>query len=138
MLEDGADALPQFSINLLSARLTDDQKRDLQTKGLDEIEAILVAGDYQNAVDLADMASAGDEMAGAYLEWLRTRTEGLMRRLDFWPRVEALAQALLERKVLSGKEVRELTSNVDLGFDADLDALADRLDRSQRKGAAGG
>jgi hypothetical protein len=59
------------------------------------------------AADLAFSACGGEAReAGAFLNWLRIRTENLIE--FYWTDVERVTQALLERKTLSGNEVRKI------------------------------
>lgn len=60
--------------------------------------------DYRQAVDLIDHFTGGPKETDAYLELLRIRTESMIGADFVWRCVEALAQALLNRKSLSGKE----------------------------------
>ncbi|MDP9343009.1 MAG: hypothetical protein M3Q23_13165 [Actinomycetota bacterium] len=54
------------------------------------------------------LASAEDEEAGAYVEWLRQRTINLTSRPDFWPAVEAIAGALVKETTASGPRARKV------------------------------
>jgi hypothetical protein len=62
--------------------------------------------------------SNGDSETGLYLAWLFHRAELLVRSPDRWIRIEALANALLERKTLSGEEAGRVAG-------AALNALSD-------------
>ena len=70
------------------------------------IHSLIVGGDAKMVLTLAEAVSGGDDEASAYLDWLRERTLSLMRQPDFWPSVEVVAEALLERERLNGREVR--------------------------------
>lgn len=63
--------------------------------------------DVESANNVAFSVVGGDEReARAYLRWLNIRTQNLIAFA--WPDVEAAARALLERKTLSGKELRDI------------------------------
>lgn len=60
--------------------------------------------DYHKAVALACCVAGGEEEAQAIIRWLLARAARFVEHR--WSAIEAVAQALLERKVLSGAEVR--------------------------------
>ena len=64
--------------------------------------------DRHLAVDLACYCVGSNEELEAYLEWLRIRTEGLVRRSKL--EIEALAEALLRDKTIQAKRAREIFS----------------------------
>jgi hypothetical protein len=63
-------------------------------------------GDLHLAVELVDKVCGGESEAGAYMGWLTERTQNLMRTPGFWPAVEAVAGALIERETLSALAAR--------------------------------
>jgi hypothetical protein len=67
-----------------------------------DLSAIVTLGGY--------VASGSDEETSAYIEWLRLRTLNEMNRPGwyFWPCVEALAEALLERRTMRYRQARDL------------------------------
>ena len=66
-------------------------------------------GDYGIAQGLA-MALLGNDRQAVrpYLNWLECRTQRLIQRPDFLPTVVAVAQALQDRRELSGRELGEI------------------------------
>src|SRR6266567_2257192 len=64
--------------------------------------------DLHMAVDLASYCVGSNEELEAYLEWLRIRTEALVRRSKL--EIEALAEALLRDKTIQAKRAREIFS----------------------------
>ena len=77
---------------------------------MDEVPEDLVhlAGDYVHVSILAEKVSDSLDEANAYIIWLEQRTRSLVRHPWFMPAAHALAQALAERKTLSGPEVRTI------------------------------
>ena len=69
-------------------------------------DLIHLCGDYEFASVLAEKVSGSLDEANAYILWLEQRTRNLIRHPWFMPAAHALAQALTERKTLSGREVR--------------------------------
>jgi hypothetical protein len=65
--------------------------------------------DLDRSFDLALNLTVGDmDEAAAYVEWLRFRTIRLMREPNFWPQVQAVADALVKHRSLSGVLVRHI------------------------------
>jgi hypothetical protein len=62
--------------------------------------------DYEKAADFAMACSGSERATSAFLKWLETVTEDVVR--DRWAAIEAVAAALFERKTLSGKDVDRL------------------------------
>ncbi len=81
------------------ASRTDDVPEDL----------VHLSEDYEFVSMLAEKVSGGLDEADAYILWLEQRTRNLIRHPWFMPAAHALAQALAERKTLSGREVRAIT-----------------------------
>lgn len=66
--------------------------------------------DLDVAALLACYVCGDDDEASAYMEWLRIRARNLVR--SEWELVEVLAAALLDRKTLSGHQVRKVLRRV--------------------------
>lgn len=66
-------------------------------------------GDREDLADLLLIATGSAAEAAAYGNWLCERARNMV--LAHWHQIQAVAGALLERKVLSGAEVRELYWN---------------------------
>jgi ATP-dependent Zn protease len=62
--------------------------------------------DYQNAADLATRLCGSDESVNALLRWVGVCARDLVRTR--WPMIELLAKALLTRRTLNGRQVREV------------------------------
>jgi hypothetical protein len=77
----------------------------------EDYSKLIVGGDLQEALDLAGRVSGSDDEADEYVGWLWKRTLNLMDRFDFWPSVEAVADALITRKRLSGRAVAKVISD---------------------------
>jgi hypothetical protein len=76
----------------------------------EELEAE-AANDRDGLVDLALRFTGGNVYeTDSYIEWLRRRTVGLLDRFDIWPAIEAVAEALLVERTLSGRRVRQVVS----------------------------
>jgi len=72
-------------------------------------EANAAAGDdLARLDDLAAFVTGGSEELDAYLEWLRCRTLNVLRHHWIAPQVRTVADALLTRSPLSGRQVRAL------------------------------
>jgi hypothetical protein len=71
------------------------QSQGASTGGLDEVRALQWMRKFVTE----------REEAQAYIEYLRGRTFTMLRDPDVWHDVEAVAQALLEHRVLFGTEV---------------------------------
>jgi hypothetical protein len=65
--------------------------------------------DWRTAVDLAITVNGSGEIATAWLKWLELRTRGSVKFL--WPRIAAVADALMEKQTLSGAEVDAICLN---------------------------
>jgi hypothetical protein len=100
-------------------RLSPEEAKVMSERAGGPVHAVLGPGDYSRALDLACKVSGDDDEGAAYLEWLHRRTLNLMRDPFYWPGVEALASALLERDTLSYRAVRRL--------------WAEALDKTRRK-----
>ena len=66
------------------------------------------SSDFHSPVDLVNRFTESDRETEAYLKILKIRAELMMDRTGAWECVEALATALLDRKVLSANEVAEI------------------------------
>lgn len=66
------------------------------------------ASDRASISDLAVYSTGSIYEAEAYIEWLRRRTEALLNRWGVWSAIEAVADALIEERELSGRRVREI------------------------------
>lgn len=96
-------------------RLSAEESASMARKyGGDESEwqNLVIGGDYRQAMELALKVSGSDEEASAYLGWLEQRTRNLIRRFDFWPSVEVVAQELREKSELSGRTIKEIVRAV--------------------------
>ena len=62
--------------------------------------------DHARAADLALYVSADEKLANSLLKWLSVRTEKFVE-VNWWA-VQAVAEALLEHKTLSGKKAKEV------------------------------
>jgi ATP-dependent Zn protease len=68
--------------------------------------------DHEHAADLALSLNGGDvEVTNAHIKDLSLRTDKLVA--DNWPQVEAVAQALLERRTLKGAEIAAIVREKD-------------------------
>jgi hypothetical protein len=73
--------------------------------------AVSAPGPFRTDEESAERLSwalAGDESAGAYLNWLRVETRPLVLGSRFRGYVNALVPALLEHKTISGRAARRL------------------------------
>lgn len=66
------------------------------------------AGDYDQIADLGLRLGGDDETASAHIKLLELQTRNLLNTPQIWLFIEAVAEALLEQKKLSGKQVREV------------------------------
>jgi hypothetical protein len=64
------------------------------------------AGDWRQAVTLADFVCGSADEVAAFLAWLKIRTANFLASCERWPMVEAVARALLERGTLTGHGVK--------------------------------
>ncbi len=71
----------------------------------------LVDGDLQTALNFAEKISGGQEEAEAYLKWLQARSENLVTQPNFLASVEAVVNALVEPRKLSGHEVARVIAS---------------------------
>jgi hypothetical protein len=62
-------------------------------------------GDYGHALDWASVIVAEDELE-AHLAWLAIRARDLVEL--WWPQIEVVAEALIERQRLSGPDTRRV------------------------------
>jgi ATP-dependent Zn protease len=62
--------------------------------------------DYQQAISLAEHLLTGPKEMEPFLDWMMARTENLLR--NNWKAVELLAEELIRRLELSGKEAHEI------------------------------
>jgi hypothetical protein len=65
------------------------------------------SGDFSSAVNLMSYFAGNDRETAAYLKLLMIRAELTLERPGSWECVDALAAALLDRKILSAKEAVE-------------------------------
>ncbi len=65
------------------------------------------SGDVKKAVDLMSHLAGGKE-ADAYLAWLYIRAENIIASDATWGVVQAIAEALLAQRRITGKEARRL------------------------------
>jgi len=65
-------------------------------------------GDLARIEELAAYVASEREELDAYVEWMRCRTLNVLRHAWVAPQLPVVANALLERGVLSGREVRAL------------------------------
>ena len=69
-------------------------------------------GDRKHAVDLALLLSGDEvELTNAHIKYLSLRTDKLVA--DNWPHIEAVAQALLERRTLKVAEIAAIVREKD-------------------------
>lgn len=68
-------------------------------------------GDFDKAVDLVSFLAGDPDICGSYVELLRMRAVKLIR--SHWPAVEAVAQALLRERRLSGQAARAIALDAD-------------------------
>ncbi len=66
------------------------------------------SADYERVVDLAMMATGSAKETTAYLKWLHIRAEQTVN--VYWYLVEAVAQALLERRALNAADIEQIMS----------------------------
>ena len=69
---------------------------------------VIVDGDWHHVVDLLGRLGGGEEETNAYANLLHLRTQRLLRDPITWAHVELVAEALLARRRLAGREVAEL------------------------------
>jgi hypothetical protein len=72
--------------------------------------------DRRCAVNLAEYVCGNDEEIEAYLAWLKIRTANLLARPERWAMVEAVAQALLEREAISGRQAKATAQAARLAY----------------------
>lgn len=77
-------------------------------------DTVIGQGDLGEAFSLCCLVNDEHGTALAYLSWLEHRTKSLLRAPLFWPRVEALVDALLECESLSGHQARAVLAAVRL------------------------
>lgn len=70
---------------------------------------VLVDGDWHAAVEMASAISVDNSEVDGYLAWLHARTKTVIGHHEVWASVEAVASALLSKKTLSGRRVRQIT-----------------------------
>jgi ATP-dependent Zn protease len=63
---------------------------------------------HEKAADLAMRVCTSVEEVNAYLKWLEIRTDNIL--MHWWPSVEAVARALLERHTLDGEQVQVIAT----------------------------
>jgi hypothetical protein len=71
--------------------------------------------DMELAVDWALYQHGGGPVVDAYLRYLRIRTDDYITSPLWWPAIEAVASALLDRQTLSGRDVRAVLRANDKG-----------------------
>ena len=110
------------------------QQRAALASRMDEVPEDLVhlAGDFVHVSILAEKVSGSLDEANAYIPWLEQRTRSLVRHPWFMPAAHALAQALAERKTLSGREVRTI---IDAAIEAAFPVPRERLGRQNKRGS---
>ena len=110
------------------------QQRAALASRMDEVPEDLVhlAGDLVHVSILAERVSGSLEEANAYIPWLEQRTRSLVRHPWFMPAAHALAQALAERKTLSGREVRTI---IDPAIDAAFPVPKEWQGRQKKRGS---
>jgi len=64
--------------------------------------------DRSSAINLAGLLYSDTAELEAYLRWLAIRADNLLKRPGTWEAVEAIAGGLLERRKLTGRQVRKL------------------------------
>jgi hypothetical protein len=64
--------------------------------------------DYRATLNLAPAVCDSDKEGEAYIAWLAVRVADLLKQKHVWAAVIAVAEALLERGELSGRQVRQL------------------------------
>lgn len=65
--------------------------------------------DHKIALDLASHAAGSDRSLRRYLDWLWTVAEDFVTCAPFWQQIEAVAEALAQRRRLRATEVRKIT-----------------------------
>ena len=69
--------------------------------------------DTHVAIDLALYLTGSEKELNAYLNWLYVRAEGFVYTCDWrWNAIQAIAQALLEKKTLTGEEAYAIWRSV--------------------------
>jgi hypothetical protein len=63
-------------------------------------------GDWYQAIELLSHLSGDDEILSAHFKLIDVRARKFVVLPHIWPLIEGLAEALLERQHLNGKEVR--------------------------------
>jgi hypothetical protein len=61
-----------------------------------------------DAIELADYVCSDNEVIRLYINFKIAQAKNWIARPDRWAQIEAVAAALLERKTLSEKEVRDV------------------------------
>jgi len=69
--------------------------------------------DLRDAHDLADCLTGGRAETDALIKWLWIRTRGRIAHPSTWPGVEAIAQALLSRETLNGRQCVDILNQVE-------------------------
>ena len=84
--------------------LTDEQAGAIEAKHggkPDDWKTIVNGGDMDYALPLIEHLSGGPcDESSAYLKWLNERTRTLLGQSDVWLAVEAVTEALLDRRTL--------------------------------------
>ncbi len=73
---------------------------------------VIIDGDWHVAVETAAAISVDNSEVDGYLEWLHARTRTFVNHREVWASVEAVAAALLSKKTLSSRRVRDITREV--------------------------
>ncbi len=114
-------------------KLTDEAAAALAAKHGGEPEAwvaMIGGGDMEYALSLVEQLSGGNyDEAGEYLGWLTERTRTMLANPDVWLAVEAVADALVERRTLSAREARRvIRTALDAEYQQGLDELRQRIE----------
>ncbi len=88
-------------------QLDQETSRALSEKfGWDVSSTLAYESDYQQAFELLQKATEDQVKSEAWQGWLRIRTDRLVRW--YWEQITVVAEALQDRKTLSGGEVRKI------------------------------
>lgn len=111
MTQERFTGVPEHETGSGIVKLTEEHAQALSAKHGGKWEKLITRGDWASVLQLARKVSGGDDEAGAYVAWLHERTRNLISEPRFEPAVRALADALLEHRVLTGREAKQIVQD---------------------------
>jgi ATP-dependent Zn protease len=79
--------------------------------------------DFHSAIDMASYVFGMGKLLDKYMSFMVERARAQMSHPRIWVQVEAVAEALLKRQTLSGKQIREICR----------DAILAKIEQARRK-----